>query len=65
MVDYEHVPFRYLKCHEHGRLYRDFPLNMLENNMKAATGKDPKDFTKVGSKGKGGNTYQEKGTEDR
>ena len=53
-VDYEHVPFRCRKCHEHGRLLRDCPLNKLEDNMKTNTGKDPEGFTMVGGKGKGG-----------
>ena len=26
-LDYEHIPFRCQKCHEHGHLFRDFPLN--------------------------------------
>ena len=25
-LDYEHIPFRYRKCHEHGHLFKDFPL---------------------------------------
>jgi len=56
-MDYEHIPFRCHKCHEHGHLYKDCPLNKLESNMKATTGKDPEGFTKVGGKGKGGKQY--------
>jgi hypothetical protein len=26
-IDYEHIPFRCRKCHEHGHLFRDCPLN--------------------------------------
>jgi hypothetical protein len=26
-IDYENIPFRCRKCHEHGHLFRDFPLN--------------------------------------
>jgi hypothetical protein len=26
-IDYEHIPFRCRKFHEHGHLFRDFPLN--------------------------------------
>lgn len=63
-VDYEHIPFRCRKCHEHGHLYRDCPLNKLESNMKNTIGKDPKGFTKVGGKGKGGKQYQNKINED-
>ena len=52
-VDYEHVTFRCRKCHEHGHLIRDFPLNKLEDNMKTNKGKDPEGFTNMGGKGKG------------
>lgn len=54
VVDYEHVPFRCHKCHEHGHLYRDCPLNKLESNQKNTTSKDLEGFAKVGGKGKGG-----------
>jgi len=27
-LDYEHIPFRCRKCHEHGHLFRDCPLNL-------------------------------------
>lgn len=64
MVDYEHIPFRYRKCHEHGHLYRDYPLNKLDSNTKATTNNDPEGFTKVGGEGKGGKRYQKKSTED-
>jgi len=53
-VDYEHVPFECHKCHEHGHLFRDCPLNKMESNIKTNTGKDTKGFTKVGGKVKGG-----------
>jgi hypothetical protein len=26
-IDYEHIPFRCQKFHEHGHLFRDCPLN--------------------------------------
>lgn len=26
-LNYEHIPFRCKKCHEHGHLFRDCPLN--------------------------------------
>lgn len=51
-VDYEHIPFRCRKCHEHGHLFRDCPLNKREENQKTNKGKDPKGFTKVGGRGK-------------
>jgi len=53
VVDYEHVPFRCRKCHEHVHLFRDCALNKMEDNMKTNTGKDPEGFTKLGGKGKG------------
>jgi hypothetical protein len=28
-IDYEHIPFRCRKCHEHGHLFRECPLNAL------------------------------------
>eukprot|EP00253_Pinus_taeda_P010957 PITA_10957 len=31
-VDYEHIPFRCGKCHEHGHLYRDCPSINREGN---------------------------------
>jgi hypothetical protein len=26
-IDYEQIPFRCRRCHEHGHLIREFPLN--------------------------------------
>jgi len=54
VVDYERVPFRCRKCHEHGHLFRDYPQNKREDNPRTNRGKDPKGFTKMGSIGKGG-----------
>jgi hypothetical protein len=28
-IDYEHIPFRCRKCHEHGHLFRECPLNAV------------------------------------
>ena len=33
-VDYEHIPFKCHKCHEHGHLFRDCPLSKIENKSK-------------------------------
>ena len=53
-VDYEHIPFRCHKCHEHEHLSRDCPLNRREEDLNTSKGKDQTGFTKVGGKGKGG-----------
>lgn len=50
-VDYEHIPFRCHKCHEHGHLFRDCPLNKREEYQNTSKGKDHMGFTKVGGKG--------------
>jgi hypothetical protein len=42
-IDYEHIPFRCRKCHEHGHLFRDCPLNIP---TKLEAGERPKhEFT--------------------
>eukprot|EP00253_Pinus_taeda_P019980 PITA_19980 len=46
-IDYEHVPFRYRKCHEHGHLFRDCPLNLRSKAPIPETSKDDEGFTKV------------------
>jgi hypothetical protein len=33
-IDYEHIPFRCRKCHEHGHLFRDFPLNAPPSQLR-------------------------------
>jgi len=53
-VDYEHISFRCRRCHEHGHLFRDYPLDKAENKGKANTMKDNDSFHKVVNKGKGG-----------
>ena len=53
-IDYEHIPFRCRSCHEHGHLFRDFPLSKIVNKSKATTMKDTESFQKVGYIGKGG-----------
>ena len=53
-VDYEHIPFRCRRCHEHGHLFRDHPLSKIENKSKATIMKDTESFQKVGYRGKQG-----------
>lgn len=53
IVDYDHIPFRCRKCHEHGHLFRDFPPSKTENKGKTNTMKDTERFQKVVQKGKG------------
>ena len=60
VVDYEHIPFRCHKCHEHGHLSRDCRLNRREEYLNTSKGKDQTGFTKVGGKGKGGRRNTQK-----
>jgi len=64
-MDYEHIPFRCRKCHEHGHLYRDCPMNNVERNVKTTVDKNPEGFTKVGGKGKGRKRPKKKINEER
>jgi len=52
IVDYEHIPFRCRRCHEHGHLFRDFPLSKADNKGKLNMIKDTKSFQRVASRGK-------------
>lgn len=52
-MDYEHIPFRCRKCHEHGHLIRDCPLSKEEDKIKLKAKKDIENFHKVSSRGKG------------
>jgi len=52
-VDYEHIPFRCRRCHEHGHLLRDRPLSKENNKEKLNTTKDTENFQKVASRGRG------------
>jgi hypothetical protein len=44
-LDYEHIPFHCRKCHEHGHLFRDCPLNVQA--PKARDNKKKDNFTTV------------------
>jgi hypothetical protein len=49
-LDYEYIPFKCCKFHEHGHLFRDFPHNVETTQAQAKNGIDMKGFTKVPSK---------------
>jgi len=46
-LDYEHVPFRCLRCHEHGNLYRECRLTATAQGGKPKEEKYAKGFTEV------------------
>jgi len=46
-LDYENIPFRCRKCHEHGHLFRDCPLNSQPKSSNDDSGKDSDGFTKI------------------
>lgn len=49
-LDYEHVPFRCKRCHAHGHLFHDFPLNMPPKTIENGNKPDPEGFTKVANR---------------
>lgn len=64
-VDYENIPFRCHKYHEHGHLFRDCPTINMEGNGKTIVERDHEGFTKVGGRGKGGKRPHKKINEDK
>lgn len=40
LLDYEHIPFCYRRCHEYGHLYKYCPLNALEQQPSRVNGPD-------------------------
>jgi hypothetical protein len=46
-LDYEHIPFRCRKCHEHGHLFREFPLNNPTKTNLEDPDKSKDGFTQV------------------
>jgi len=46
-LDYEHVPFRCHKCHAHGHLFRDCPLNIKAPVSDPSDMSTQEGFTKV------------------
>lgn len=65
MVDYENIPFRCRKCHEHDHLFRDCPTNNMEGNGKTSLDRDHEGFSKVGAKGKEGKRSHKKSSKYR
>ena len=51
-LDYEHVPFRCRRCHAHGHLFRDCPLNSQSLSKEAEDKSELDGFTKVPSRRK-------------
>jgi hypothetical protein len=47
-LDYEHIPFRCRRCHEHGHLFRDCPLTKITAKANEPAQKDG--FTTVAAK---------------
>jgi hypothetical protein len=49
-IDYEHIPFRCRKCHEHGHLFRECPLNNIQKEGNTEGGKDKDGFVQPAGK---------------
>jgi hypothetical protein len=47
MLDYEHIPSMCRKCHMHGHLFRDYPMNKQFDQSKSHHDKDEDNFEKV------------------
>jgi hypothetical protein len=43
-IDYEHIMFRCQKCHEHGHLFKDCPLNTPSKEGNLEENKDKEGF---------------------
>jgi hypothetical protein len=53
-IDYEHIPFRCRKCHEHGHLFRECPVNNAQKEGNPEVSKDKDDFVQpVGKRHQG------------
>jgi len=53
IVDYDHIPFRCHKCHEHGHIFRDCTLNKEMNKSRSTIVKEANNFQKVVNRCKG------------
>ena len=49
-IDYEQIPFRCRRCHEHGHLFRDCPQNKKPRGKKDQDNQDAEGFTKIQNK---------------
>ena len=47
LIDYEHVTFRGRKCHTHGHIFHDCPLNVNPKTNTTSEKTDGEGFTKV------------------
>ena len=52
-IDYEQIPFRCKRCHEHGHLFREFPLNKKQEAENTKPQQDDDDFVKPNHKRRG------------
>jgi hypothetical protein len=57
-IDYEHIPFRYRKCHEHGHLFRECPLNNMPKEGKPENAQDKEGFTQQAGRRRQGSRKQ-------
>ena len=46
-IDYEQIPFRCRRCHEHGHLFQDCPQNKRQRGKKDQKNQDADGFTKA------------------
>jgi hypothetical protein len=52
-IDYEQIPFRCRRCHEHGHLLRECPLTRKTEQEKTKQNQDEEGFVRPNYKGKG------------
>jgi hypothetical protein len=57
-IDYEHIPFRCRRCHEHGHLFRECPLNNAPKEGNPDSNKDKDGFTQPTGKRRPGGRRQ-------
>ena len=57
-IDYEHIPFRCRKCHEHRHLFRECPLNAAHKEGNLEADKDKDGFVQASGKRRQGGIKQ-------